>query len=248
MSKYDCEIIKDLIPLYIDNVCSGKTASKVEEHFTECPECKALYESMKEDIVSSKTDISSDSEEAKRIMTKVNTRINTVNKKVKYICITICCILLAVALLFLLPIKRIPKKNIAVSLTEVPIILSEDRVGVEYDEPGWVNNVLYIKPDEKGLDECKYTRGIVPGYDDFDFAIATDFIEENEDLSMSVITVSSDYTIKNISQEYVIENGRLKFNLTKAFTTLIGKQYAGARSEIVFYHLGNVDELDVYAK
>ena len=54
--------------------------------------------------------------------------------------------------------------------------------------------------------------------------------------------------IKNISQEYVIENGRLKFNLTKAFTTLIGKQYAGARSEIVFYHLGNVDELDVYAK
>lgn len=248
MSKYACEMIKDLLPLYIDNVCSEKTSEEIEAHFAECPECKALYESMKEDIVSAGNGISATSEEERRIIKKVNAKIDDSNKKVKYSCIIICSILLILALLFLLPIRRIPKNSINVSLTEVPVTLSEDRVAVEYDEPGWVQNALYLTPEGKSLDECKYTRGIVPGYDDFDFAIATDYINEGEQLYMSVITVSSDYAIKNFSKEYVIKDGKLVFNLKNAFTSLVGKQTSGARSELTFYRLGEVNAVDVYAK
>ncbi len=42
----DCNIIKDLIPLYIDDCCSQESARLVKEHIDSCPECKALYENM----------------------------------------------------------------------------------------------------------------------------------------------------------------------------------------------------------
>ena len=35
-----CEIIRDLIPLYLDKVCSEDSRKLVEEHLAECSECK----------------------------------------------------------------------------------------------------------------------------------------------------------------------------------------------------------------
>lgn len=37
--KYQCEIIRDLLPLYQDGVCSEKSREAVEEHLAECAEC-----------------------------------------------------------------------------------------------------------------------------------------------------------------------------------------------------------------
>ena len=42
----NCDIIKDLIPLYIDNACSDESRYEVETHITKCESCKALYEAM----------------------------------------------------------------------------------------------------------------------------------------------------------------------------------------------------------
>ena len=44
----NCEIIKDLIPLYIDGCCSKESERTVEEHLKGCSECKMLFEEMKE--------------------------------------------------------------------------------------------------------------------------------------------------------------------------------------------------------
>ena len=41
MGKLDCQIIKDLLPLYIDKVCSEESANAVEEHLRSCPICEA---------------------------------------------------------------------------------------------------------------------------------------------------------------------------------------------------------------
>ena len=42
-----CNVIKDLIPLYIDDCCSKESAALVKEHLESCAECKELYEDMK---------------------------------------------------------------------------------------------------------------------------------------------------------------------------------------------------------
>lgn len=43
----NCEIIKDLIPLYIDGCCSKESKEVIEEHITGCSDCKKLFEDMK---------------------------------------------------------------------------------------------------------------------------------------------------------------------------------------------------------
>lgn len=48
--KISCEIIKDLLPLYLDGVCSFDSRTMVEEHLAECDGCKAELQAMKEVI------------------------------------------------------------------------------------------------------------------------------------------------------------------------------------------------------
>ncbi len=43
----NCNIIKDLIPLYIDNCCSKESGEIIEEHLEVCTKCKSVYEDMK---------------------------------------------------------------------------------------------------------------------------------------------------------------------------------------------------------
>lgn len=42
-----CSVIKDLIPLYIDDCCSLESARLVEEHVADCPDCRAALEAMR---------------------------------------------------------------------------------------------------------------------------------------------------------------------------------------------------------
>ena len=39
-----CEIIRDLIPMYIDKTASDETAEQVELHLAGCEECKKYYD------------------------------------------------------------------------------------------------------------------------------------------------------------------------------------------------------------
>ena len=45
--KMQCEIVRDLIPLMEDDVCSEQSKKAVLEHVEECEECRRLYETAK---------------------------------------------------------------------------------------------------------------------------------------------------------------------------------------------------------
>ena len=47
----ECNIIKDLIPLYIDGCCSEESARLVREHTETCAACKHLIAEMKKPSV-----------------------------------------------------------------------------------------------------------------------------------------------------------------------------------------------------
>lgn len=44
--KYNCEMIRDLLPLYVDQVCSPSSAHAVEEHIRECNACASILGEM----------------------------------------------------------------------------------------------------------------------------------------------------------------------------------------------------------
>ncbi|MBD0380959.1 zf-HC2 domain-containing protein [Paenibacillus sedimenti] len=50
MSKISCDIIKDLLPLYYDNVCSANTKESVEAHIATCEDCKSILDKLNVNI------------------------------------------------------------------------------------------------------------------------------------------------------------------------------------------------------
>ena len=48
--KNKCQVINDLLPLYVDQVCSKESRILVEEHIAECRECQNTLNMMRKDI------------------------------------------------------------------------------------------------------------------------------------------------------------------------------------------------------
>ncbi len=46
-----CEIIRDLLPLYLDDCCSPGSRELVEEHISGCPSCRKLLGDMSQELV-----------------------------------------------------------------------------------------------------------------------------------------------------------------------------------------------------
>ena len=65
----NCDVIKDLLPLYIDKCCSEESAKLVEEHLKNCPCCSAEHSAMLEcvDLASENSKISENTVKLSRI-------------------------------------------------------------------------------------------------------------------------------------------------------------------------------------
>ncbi len=69
MSKISCNVNKDLLPLYVDDVCSEESKSMVEEHLAECEQCQEYYDALREGIPTEKID-----EEKEGLLSEENMR------------------------------------------------------------------------------------------------------------------------------------------------------------------------------
>ena len=98
MSKLSCEIIKDLLPLYIDNVCSSDSIDAIEEHLKNCPICEAELLKLQNNT-DIKTEFDKDIDKAVK---NANKKIKNGKKKVaiKTICITLCIAMLSGVFIF----------------------------------------------------------------------------------------------------------------------------------------------------
>ena len=45
-----CEIIKDLLPSYVDELTSQESNEEIESHLEYCPECREYLEEIRKDI------------------------------------------------------------------------------------------------------------------------------------------------------------------------------------------------------
>ncbi len=45
--KIECDVIRDLLPLYADDACSAKSRDLVGEHLQDCPDCRKILDSLR---------------------------------------------------------------------------------------------------------------------------------------------------------------------------------------------------------
>ena len=77
MVKAECNIVRDLLPLYAEDMVGPETAQYVEAHLAECVECKEEFDSLKNGvdlaIIENKSVVSSkDAKSFKTIMKRMN--------------------------------------------------------------------------------------------------------------------------------------------------------------------------------
>ena len=83
MAEITCEIVRDLLPLYVDDVLSADSKNLVEEHIASCAECKAYYEMLQEPSASLPQRGNTEGKEA---LQKIKKKIN--RKRITAICLT----------------------------------------------------------------------------------------------------------------------------------------------------------------
>ena len=114
--NYPCEIIRDLLPLYIDGVCNHESRQAVEKHLTECEACRKYYESMKTSVSLStmEKNISVDLKainSLKKVKNQLNRKINRIWFGAAAVLVVI---LSGIYLLFFAPIVNVSAEDISV--------------------------------------------------------------------------------------------------------------------------------------
>lgn len=207
--KYPCGIIKDLLPLYIDNVVNEESKIAVETHLTECESCKKYYNTMKS--TDCFTEKNYDNTEDLKIADSLKKIKIKLNKKIRNIIIcsvsTVVILLFAFNLLFNASIKNIPLNDICVDVTSYPM---EEIASIDNTE----HPSVVIRGSE--TDNSQEYKLEIPAMPNSNIFVSKNIIEENG--IVSVITWSSPYFIKEIRYADKIDDNILYI---KAFKTSV---------------------------
>lgn len=97
-----CEVIKDLIPLYSDGVCSETSKTLVEEHLEACDDCRKVYGICKSDFTA---DAVNEKEAVKKFAKKLKKKNLT---KIAAIVTVVLAVVLGSVYLLLVPEYTVP--------------------------------------------------------------------------------------------------------------------------------------------
>lgn len=92
MDKINCDIIQDLLPLYVDDVCSQASKQMIEEHLENCSFCTEKVQELQKDTISIQL-----AEEKNKTFKKLASRI-----RLRKVYLILICILSAFAMMIAL--------------------------------------------------------------------------------------------------------------------------------------------------
>lgn len=104
-----CEIIKDLLPLYHDGICSSDSKKMIEEHLAHCDSCRAELQAIHDELpINHKKQNLNEVEAVKKLSRRWKKGMN--RSLLKGILITIAIIALAALVLYcFMDIRLVPK-------------------------------------------------------------------------------------------------------------------------------------------
>lgn len=167
MSKISCDVIKDLLPLYIDEVVSEDSKIIVEEHIASCEGCRELMQQMAEDVV---VPVSREAAQQEfMFLTKVQSMIERKNVRTGMIAaLSSAIVVIGVYCLMCLPTKVIPYEEGLINITE-----QGDKVYAQFAGENY--NCVYMLSEAVAVENDGTEEIIVAMY--YDQSIYSKFIE-----------------------------------------------------------------------
>ena len=190
---YPCGIIRDLLPLYIDDVCNEESKQAVENHLSECEKCRNYYESMKstEGFVAKENDNSEDMKMAnnlKNVKSKINKKIRNI---VLGAVAAMVFVIVGVTLLFNVELKEVSPDDVIVSAN---VYSFEELIENPASNVPNSESVTIYSDDS---DNSQKIEVRIPEIGEI--TVTEDTIEKNK--YVTVFSVSSEYFIRTIKHE-----------------------------------------------
>ncbi|MEG6523006.1 zf-HC2 domain-containing protein [Desulfotomaculum sp. 1211_IL3151] len=149
-----CDIIKDLLPSYVDGLTSDESNREIENHIKDCLKCRGALEEMKSEIVAENIEVNkNDIKPFKKL-----------NRKVwKAVLITLtCCILVAGGYLFLFGLGwGVQSDDIAITYTK-----NEEVITVNFELKDSQKALNNWGPSHEKIPHIKFTECYVGFLDD----------------------------------------------------------------------------------
>ena len=182
---YPCPVIRDLLPLYLDDVLSAESMTAVEQHLAQCEGCRAYCEQMRSGEIKAKT--SPDEHRMVESLRRVKAKLSRRTRRI--IAASFAAALLLIGgyyTLFNVPLKSLKPSDVSLTAAVYPIKeLRDDSATPSETAP------VYFLADGT---EVNYTTIVVPGFGDAEVSIAENEIAQ--DGYVSVVTWSSDYFLR----------------------------------------------------
>ena len=219
--KYPCDVIRDLLPLYVDEVCSLESKKMIEEHLKECSECKAYMESMSDDAPKEKIDPINESRKASSFL--------NIKRKIqrKQILTSVITVLIIICLIFAVigGLKRANRiveydDNLTVSMVDESLIgrlygssyANLKIKNVSVNDGGTSSNYIFYKVSETIWDDISTSKNMMTEY-----VICPE--EKSADMVDRVYYYTGDFSgLENMSEaelQTVIQNSILLWEKTK---------------------------------
>ncbi|MBP5491343.1 MAG: zf-HC2 domain-containing protein [Clostridiales bacterium] len=233
--RESCNVIMDLLPSYVDGICSQESRQLVQEHLKTCSDCQKVYQAMKEEAGVSATSPSatagskssgttSNTSSTKvtidetAVLKKVHRKMHKVSWVNTIAGVVAGVVLLALLILIIRPTKTLAPKDYTVTGIGYDLreLRNPDDVGIKFGEAG--ENVVYIYDENKKIDECRFVSVEIPGYYAAEIFVDTDYIEQYP--FVTVVTLTSDHSISSFSHEVDNSSGQNILRVTKVKTPM----------------------------
>lgn len=229
--KNDCEIVKDLLPNYVENLLSDETKKYIDEHLDHCGKCRYILKLMKDEKMERKTKDEQENQIEFDHLKKYKKRTICL----KFIALIFALILIFGLILFFIKYNKINKifNNVSSKnedlkeLNNYIMYVTSHNINFETNKEVYYYDEYYYK-DKKYKEVSKYQVMNSTNYDDSN-AIKYGRIDSNEQISIdegrkSIINYAYNYF--PVSKEKYIQNIynlMLFYPKDSGFYTLLGK-------------------------
>ena len=221
MDKISCAVIKDLLPLYVDEVLSEDSCKLVKSHIATCNDCKEYYESMKNtDYLINNEKNNNEKEVIKKIRRKINI------KKISLICLTaVVVISIAIGTFYGIVIKDsyIPYEDTGLYIDNNELCTNEPyHCYYRFDSPEEGTSFMYMSNTFYGTTLKEREKITI---DDFDSSESSDDdVKQLYYVPQEYVEFLSEYNwIEADSEEEYIAKNKDKLDELKKNSTLVWK-------------------------
>ena len=254
MNNEKCCVIKDLLPLYIDGLCSDETAAIIKEHLDGCESCKNTYNTMKSEVPGSdnadfspvKIDPGTSDEHDKQLIKKVSMDVRKKTNRSNICSVIAVACALFIILGFTVPIVPIKADSVDVKVENPTLFVNAKELS--YYDLSEKDIILY--EGNTDLTKCVFRYAYIRNMPDITIAVDTELLGDESDEGITLdnvrfVTLSANKPIKSYKTDTEQTNGQKKLIIKNVRTTLFSGFSDSSVSSVTFLNTDGFDCIDM---